>query len=140
MRWKSILERVQESRAFGRAKEAAGEYARDPGKLDRLVEEAAGKARLHGRGHLAAVLESVGVALRLLRSYARGEYRRLPWQSLLLIVASVLYFVTPLDLMPDFLLGAGFLDDAALLAWALKAVKSELDRFSTWERGGGPTS
>ena len=72
---------------------------------------------------------------RLLRAYAKGSYREIPWQSLLIIIASVIYFVMPLDAIPDFLVGLGYVDDAALLGWTIKSVSSDIDDFTTWEQG-----
>jgi uncharacterized membrane protein YkvA (DUF1232 family) len=44
-------------------------------------------------------------------------------------VATILYFLTPIDLIPDFIIGLGYLDDAALIGWTMNAVKSDVDAF-----------
>jgi len=49
-----------------------------------------------------------------------------------------LYFVSPIDAIPDWLLGVGFLDDVAVLAWVLKTVSDELAAFSAWRRSQAP--
>ena len=71
--------------------------------------------------------------LRMIKAYANGSYRQVSWQSLLMIVAAVVYFVMPMDLVPDFLVSLGLLDDAALLGWTVKAFKKEIDDFVSWE-------
>jgi uncharacterized membrane protein YkvA (DUF1232 family) len=70
---------------------------------------------------------------RLIRAVVRREYTEMPWQRLVLIVAGVLYFLTPIDLIPDFILGVGYLDDVAVIAWVMKTVQSDLDAFLMWE-------
>jgi uncharacterized membrane protein YkvA (DUF1232 family) len=54
----------------------------------------------------------------------------------------VLYIASPLDFIPDFILGLGMMDDAAFFAWALSRFKGELDEFLEWEKhqqtGDGP--
>jgi uncharacterized membrane protein YkvA (DUF1232 family) len=70
---------------------------------------------------------------RLLRAYVKREYTDIPWQSLVLIVAAVLYFLVPVDVIPDFILGLGYLDDAAVIAWVVKTLQSVLDDFRKWE-------
>ena len=74
--------------------------------------------------------------LRLLRAYASGRYKNIPWASLLSIIAAVVYFVMPTDLIPDFLLGFGYIDDAALLSWIFTAVSSDVQNFLDWEQAG----
>ncbi|WP_040677701.1 YkvA family protein [Nitratireductor pacificus] len=42
------------------------------------------------------------------------------------LLAALAYFVLPLDLVPDFLLGLGFTDDMAVLAAALNTVRKHI--------------
>jgi uncharacterized membrane protein YkvA (DUF1232 family) len=49
-----------------------------------------------------------------------------PTRSRLTLVAALAYFVSPFDLVPDMILGLGFLDDASVLAAALAAVRSSI--------------
>jgi uncharacterized membrane protein YkvA (DUF1232 family) len=52
--------------------------------------------------------------------------------SLIAIVSAVLYFVVPLDLIPDFLLGLGLLDDAAVIGYVFSIVQAEVSHFEDW--------
>jgi uncharacterized membrane protein YkvA (DUF1232 family) len=123
---------VEKSSSFKSAKSKASEYANDPDKLNDLLDKAQKKANSK-KGPLSEVWDSLMACFRLLRAYATGKYRNIPWQSLILIIASVTYFVMPIDLIPDFILGFGYIDDASLLGWTLKSVKSDIDNFIEWE-------
>ena len=126
-------EKVEDSASFRDAKADAADYARDPARLQSLLDRARRKARAQQR-RLADVWDALMAAMRLLRAYAHGDYRDIPWSSLLSIIATVIYFVTPLDLIPDFLLAFGLIDDAALIGWILTSLKGDIDRFIDWER------
>ncbi len=76
------------------------------------------------RGDLTTLVE-------LLKAYATGEYRDVPKKSLLLVAAGILYFVTPIDVIPDFLLGIGYLDDLTVLTYVIGIVRDEIERFRT---------
>jgi uncharacterized membrane protein YkvA (DUF1232 family) len=103
-----------------------------PGRLRALARRA--QARLtHPRSRLGSLRDDVPGLIRLVRAYAAGEYRRLPWKSVMLVVGALVYFVTPLDLIPDILIGTGFLDDAVVVAYVLKAIRDDLARFADWE-------
>lgn len=52
----------------------------------------------------------------------------------IILAVAVVYFVMPIDAVPDFIPGLGLLDDAALLGWALKTFQSDIDVFLAWER------
>lgn len=73
---------------------------------------------------------------RLARSVLSGTYRGLSPQRLLLMVAAVAYVVSPVDLMPEAVLGIlGFGDDALAIAWVAAALAHETQSFLDWERG-----
>lgn len=70
---------------------------------------------------------------RLIKAYANGEYREFPYMSIVKIVAAVVYFVSVVDLIPDFIPIIGLTDDLAVLAWVYMSVKDDLQKFVDWE-------
>ncbi|MGH8380548.1 YkvA family protein [Pseudomonas sp.] len=108
--------------------------------------------RLLSRGRLPALIfavarkgprlgklrEDVRLMQALCLAWWRGEYRSISAKALVTVVAGLLYFVSPLDAIPDWLLGVGLLDDIAVLAWVLKAVSDELAAFSAWRNRLAP--
>jgi uncharacterized membrane protein YkvA (DUF1232 family) len=70
---------------------------------------------------------------RMIKAYGQGDYRKIPWKTLVTGVGAILYFLNPLDLVPDFLFGIGLVDDATVLAFCLGALKGDLDAFKRWE-------
>ncbi|WP_409282276.1 YkvA family protein [Pseudomonas putida] len=108
--------------------------------------------RLLSRGRLPALLfavarkgprlgqlrEDVKLLQSLCLAWWRGEYRAISPKALVTVVAGLLYFVSPIDAIPDWLLGVGFLDDIAVLGWVLKTVADELARFKAWRDSQAP--
>ncbi len=81
-----------------------------------------------------AAKEKFFVLGRLIKAYALGEYREVPWKTILLIVAAVIYFVNPLDLVPDIIPLTGLTDDFAVLIWVYNSVSNEIEKFLEWEK------
>lgn len=125
--------KVEKSSSFKSAQNAASEYAENPKKLNALLDRALKKAH-SSKQRLTEVWDSLLASFRLLRAYATGRYRDIPWTSLVSIVAAVIYFVMPLDMIPDFILALGLIDDAALLGWILSSLKSDIDNYIEWEK------
>jgi uncharacterized membrane protein YkvA (DUF1232 family) len=82
---------------------------------------------------LEAVWDDLQTIMRLLVAWAEDSYRRVPWTPLVLMAAALLYFVLPVDVIPDFLAGIGFVDDVAVISSVVQSVRDELDRFRDWE-------
>ena len=123
-----------ESNFFQRATERARQIANDPAKLREIAENANRSSALRS-GPFAAVLDDVRALIRLVVAYARGLYRDIAIDKLIVLVAGLIYVVSPVDAIPDAVPVAGFLDDAAVIGWVIKSVRSELDAFREWEAG-----
>ena len=70
---------------------------------------------------------------RLAKAYATGKYRAVSWRAMLILLAALIYFVNPLDLIPDLIPVAGFTDDFAILVWVYNSIQDEVDKFLEWE-------
>lgn len=71
--------------------------------------------------------------MRLIRSYATGQYRQVATKTVLIGLATVLYLLLPIDLVPDFIPMLGLMDDLSLITWFIKAFQQELVKFQQWE-------
>jgi len=80
------------------------------------------------------VKERVFVLGRMTKAYAQGHYRNVPWKSMLLIVGAILYFIDPIDFIPDFIPVTGLTDDLGILLWVINHVSEEIDKFILWEQ------
>lgn len=115
----------------------AADIADNPSRLRALIRRAQADLR-EDRSRIGSLRADIPRLIRLGTAVTRGEYRRLPWKSIFFLSAGLLYFVTPADLIPDFILGTGFLDDAVIVAYVMKAIRDDLTRFEEWELANEP--
>ena len=126
------------SKAYGKAMDLVKELLDSPDKLSKMLTKAQNKVAKHKNGRIGELMDLILACFRLLKCYVTGEYRDISFESLALILASIIYFVMPLDVLPDFLFGMGFFDDAVLLSWMLRSVADDIKRFIEWENKGKP--
>ena len=124
---------VIQSAFFRKAVSEAAEYAKKPERLKQLFEEASRKAKEVPRGAFFERWAYVMAMIRLIRAYYRGEYRDISRQHFVIVVAAVLYFLTPADVISDWIPITGFVDDALAVSVALGVVRDDLDAFMGWE-------
>jgi uncharacterized membrane protein YkvA (DUF1232 family) len=125
--------KIFESFVFAKMKNIAIKYLKSPKKLSGLIDKAKSKAQSINQESLKEIWNSLMGFFRLIFIHAKGEYSEIPWQSLILIVATILYFLIPIDVIPDFIGGLGYIDDVALIAWVANVVKPDIDKFLEWE-------
>lgn len=135
MQNESLITRILKSIFFKKATGKAGRYAGNTSRLIELITEVAGKLKHVGfKGNLSEFQSNVQLLMRMVKAYSSGSYRVLPWKSLVSIVAVLIYFVSPIDLIPDFLPVIGITDDIALVLWLFKTLRADIDKFSEWEK------
>lgn len=118
---------------FERFRRRAAKLVEDRTQLRELGERAIDRIDLRG-ARLGEVVEDLNTFIRLMNAWVRAEYRQVPRTTLIVAVAAVLYFVVPTDLIPDFIIGLGFIDDVAVIAWVARELKRDLADFRHWEQ------
>jgi uncharacterized membrane protein YkvA (DUF1232 family) len=130
-----LRDQILRSKLWHRALARAQEYLdgeRDLGALLRRVN-----ARLDAAPLVGDALADARTMVRLVRAYAAGRYRDVAIEDLLLVLAGMVYFVSPLDLIPDLIAGVGLVDDLVVLRFVLRSVPDVLGRFRAWEERQG---
>jgi uncharacterized membrane protein YkvA (DUF1232 family) len=72
--------------------------------------------------------------VRLLKAWKEGSYRGLSVRTLASLAVTLLYVLSPVDMIPDFIPGIGLIDDAAVLAFLLHSMAQDLAAFRIWEQ------
>jgi uncharacterized membrane protein YkvA (DUF1232 family) len=119
-------------KALNAAMAEAERTAADRARATALLADAMRKAE-HQEGRLRRIWGELHALFRLVRAWLKGTYREVPWKTIVLVLAALVYFLNPLDMIPDAMLGIGYLDDATVIAWVLRSVKRDLERFAAWE-------
>ena len=118
---------------FAAAVASAKAYVGNPSRLHALFNDAAKEAASMPREPFGDTWPYFQAMLRLIRAYADGEYRDITESTLVVIVAAIVYLLNPLDVIPDALPALGYLDDATVLALALRRSREALNDFMAWE-------
>lgn len=95
------------------------------------------KAVYHAREvpGLGPYLADIPLLCSMIYDYVKGEYREIPIGTIIGCTAALLYFVSPIDLIPDFIPVVGQVDDVVVLVHALKAVHQDLQNYGAWKTG-----
>lgn len=117
---------------FRREKKKAERLVENPVAVLRAADRASDRAQI-ARGPLGRIWEDLQTALRLSRAWSRRDYRGVTRSTIVLVVAGLLYLVSPIDAIIDAIPVLGFLDDALVLGWVFRQVRWELDAFREWE-------
>ncbi len=125
--------------SFSRRK-AKQQLDREAGKIrsedvgDLLSRQQAIEDKVQNSGKLQRFSSDIKLMFSMLRDYWQGNYREVPWKSVAAIAGALVYVMNPMDVIPDLILGFGFIDDAGVVALCLKMVESDLLRYAAWKQ------
>ncbi|GAA0916230.1 YkvA family protein [Nonomuraea longicatena] len=80
------------------------------------------------------VLTRVRAIPRLIKSVMRGDYAGMGKGKLALMAMGLVYLISPIDAVPDFLVLIGVVDDFGVLLWLVASMLGESGRYVDWER------
>nr|WP_155135337.1 YkvA family protein [Alcanivorax sp. VBW004] len=89
------------------------------------------------RARLGDTFADLILLASLLRDWVTGRYRTVPWGTLLTITGALVYFLMPLDAIPDPIVALGLMDDVAVISRTLKLTRTDLDRYQQWRNEQG---
>jgi uncharacterized membrane protein YkvA (DUF1232 family) len=125
------------NKALGNAKHKAEYLLKNPDKTRRLLDSALDKsASAKHASQFSTISDKLQALTRMIRCYINKEYRDIPWQTLTLVTAALIYFVSPLDAIADFIPLLGFADDVAIITAVFSSINHDLEKFLEWERSG----
>lgn len=113
-------------------KNKAQEYANDPEKTKKLLNDAVKKAD-NLKGPLEKIWDDLQLMFGIVKDWITGEYKEVPIGSIIAIIAAVLYFVSPIDLIPDLIPVAGFIDDIFVIGLVINQVRADLYKYKEWK-------
>ncbi|TKI55291.1 DUF1232 domain-containing protein [Brevibacillus antibioticus] len=105
----------------------ASEYLNDKEKASTLLKKADKKA-------IGDVWEKLQLLFHIFGDWTSGKYRAIPVKSILMIIGGILYFVSPVDAITDFIPVVGLLDDATIIGLVFRQVSSDLALYKEWKQ------
>jgi uncharacterized membrane protein YkvA (DUF1232 family) len=123
---------------FGKAKtlylEKANQIAGEDSKLQKLLKNVSERlVQVSHHPKVQAALETIMIFKRMIQAHRSGKFK-VSSKNMGLIVLGLVYFVTPIDIIPDFMPILGFTDDLSVILAVFNSVKHEVEEFLNWEK------
>ena len=87
------------------------------------INKAEGKAE-----NLADKTKDFKLLLQMAKDTFAGRYKMDMW-NLSVIVGTIVYVISPIDAVPDFIPVLGWLDDAAIVGYAINRLGEEMKKY-----------
>lgn len=72
--------------------------------------------------------------LGIFYDWAKGRYKEIPSRTLIAVIGALIYFVSPVDALLDWIPFAGFLDDATVIGFVIASLRKDLVKYKKWKQ------
>ena len=79
----------------------------------------------------------IPVMISLVKNYVQGKYTTVPYGTILAVLSALIYFLAPIDIVPDFIPLAGYIDDMAVLGLCMNMVSIDIETYEKWRQAQG---
>ncbi|KQR72524.1 YkvA family protein [Pedobacter sp. Leaf176] len=117
---------------FKKSESKASVLLKDKSKASDTIKEALGKA-VTNKGELEGVWTKMVLLFAVAKDYVNGDYTEIPKRSIMAILGGLIYFLSPIDVVPDFVPVLGFIDDVFVLNLVYKQVLKDLQKYKIWK-------
>jgi uncharacterized membrane protein YkvA (DUF1232 family) len=91
------------------------------------------KNKIFRFGFLLRLFQDLKLLIPLIGDYWKGRYRDISAKSIFIFVVALIYIISPIDLIPDYIIGLGQIDDAVILGLALYFLEKDLRKYKEWK-------
>ena len=88
-------------------------------------------------GFLARLFQDLKLLIPLIKDYWKGTYRDVSVKSIVIFVVALVYIISPIDLIPDYIIGLGQIDDTVILGLSLYFLEKDLRKYKEWKDRNG---
>ena len=85
-------------------------------------------------GPLAKFFDDIETMCQMVKAWAKKEYKGVPVKTIGMIILTLVYVFSPIDIIPDCIPGIGLVDDAAMVGFCIAAARSDIEDFRVWAR------
>lgn len=126
---------MSDRRVYHRILDRAREVVKDNDRLKGVLVSAGDRLSKIGDGtnESKGFLRQLKLLVRMVRAHINGSYRAFAPMTLLMFVFALLYFITPIDLIPDFVPALGFTDDIAVAIMIMRRFSTDIEKYREWE-------
>ena len=108
----------------------AEKLLKDKDKLEEFLQKL--EKKLETIPKVGNALSALPTMVSLIKSYIKKEYTEIPLKTIIAIISAGIYFLSPVDLIPDVIPGIGYIDDATVVTVCLSLVGDDIEEYKKW--------
>ena len=107
----------------------------DKDELDNFLQRL--EQKINDMPFVGKKFSMIPVMISLVKNYVQGKYTTVPYGTILAVLSALVYFLSPIDIIPDFIPLEGYLDDMAVVGLCMNMVSIDIETYEKWRQAQG---
>jgi len=122
-------------KGYAKSKREAEETLKDAEKTEAKLNEGMNKLNDVSKKSdvISKLFEDLKLLFEVVGAWMKGTYKEIPYTTIVAIFGALLYFISPIDVIPDFIPVIGYIDDALVIGLTIKAISHDLEKYKEWK-------
>lgn len=126
------MKNVEENKTFKKAIEKSENVVDNKKRVDSILEKTM-KKLTKVKDRTKEFKDNLSVAVSLVKDWLKGNYKEVPKKTIIYLIGAFIYFLMPIDMIPDFIFKFGLLDDIAVLNFVLGAFIEDIENYKKFK-------
>jgi uncharacterized membrane protein YkvA (DUF1232 family) len=126
------MEDVKNNKKFNKILDSAEDVLDNNERVTKVLKKSINKAKSL-KEHLSEFKENILLSVSLIKDWVKGDYREVPKKTIVCMVAALIYFVMPIDVIPDFFFKVGLIDDYAVLSYVFSSFIVDIEKYKEYK-------
>lgn len=125
------MKNVEDNKSFKKVLEKSENIVENKPRVNSILEKAT-KKLVKVKDKTKEFKDNLGVVIYLVKDWLTGNYTEIPNKTIIYILGAILYFLMPIDMIPDFIFKFGLLDDVAVLNFVLSSFVEDIEKYKEY--------
>lgn len=126
------MKKVEENKTFKKALKKGENVIDNKERVNSILEKTI-KKLAKVKDKTKEFKDNLGVALSLVKDWVTGNYKEVPKKTIIYLIGAFIYFLMPIDMIPDFIFKFGLLDDVAVLNFVLSSFIDDIEKYKKFK-------
>lgn len=126
------MKNIEENKAFKKAIDKSESFINNKERVSSILKETLKNIKKL-KNRTKEFKNNLSVSVNLVKDWTTGDYKEVPKKTIIYLIGAFIYFLMPIDLIPDFIFKFGLLDDVAVLNFVLTSFMDDIENYKKFK-------
>lgn len=126
------MKNIEKNKTFKKAIDKSENLINNKERVNSILKETVNKIK-KVKNRTKEFKNNLYIGVNLVKDWATGNYKEVPKKTIIYLFGAFIYFLMPIDFIPDFIFKFGLLDDIAVLNFVFTSFVDDIENYKKFK-------